>query len=60
MSNFFSQPEKRGLSGGDLAVYVASFAVFDEVAGEGVYDFTGRTAAMCTLVYAVARTAGSA
>ena len=34
--------------------------VFDAVAGEGVFDFTVRTAAMSALVYAVAGTVGSA
>ena len=48
------------MSGGDFAANVASFAVFGEVAGEGVFDFTVRTAAMRALVYAVAETAGSA
>ena len=60
MPNFFPKPKQRGLSGDDFAANVASFAVFDEVAGEGVGDFPMRTVAMSALVYAVARTAGSA
>ena len=39
---------------------MAVFLWFDAMAGEGVFDFLVRTVAMCTLVYAVARTAGSA
>ena len=60
MPKFFQRRKPCDLSGDDFAANVASFAVFGEVTGEGVYDFTVRTVAMCMLVYALARTAGSA
>ena len=54
----FPKSKLRGLSGDDFAANVASFAVFDEAAGDGVGGFPMRTVAMSALVYAVARTAG--
>ena len=49
---FFHAGKRVTCRGAIFAGIVAVFAVFDEVAGEGVYDFTVRTAAMCALVYA--------
>ena len=60
MPKNFPTPEQRGLSGDDFAANVASCAVFDEAAGEGVYNFPWRKGTTSTLAYAVARAAGSA
>ena len=60
MPKFFHAEKRVTRRGATFAWIVAVFLWFDEVAGEGVCDFPMRTVAMSALVYAVARTAGSA